>query len=249
MRAEVRTAILGALALLFAATAAVFAFSPAPPTSRAGVEQVVRNYLLENPEILIEMQQRLETNEEAARQQAREAALAKVGPARLVDPMVAFTEGPADAKVTVVEFFDYQCGYCKASLPAMKAALAKHPNVRFSFVEYPILSEQSLVAARAAVAARRQPGKYIPFHLALMETTGDLPEERIFSIAEMTGIDVIKLRLDMEDPSVLESLQASRALAEELGVDGTPSFLINDKFHVGQLTEDELTMLIAAAAG
>jgi protein-disulfide isomerase len=248
MRPNIRTATLAALALLFGAGAVILATAP-PPSSRPAMERMVRDYLLDNPEILIEMQERLQANQEAADQQAREQALAQVNKDRLTDPRIAFTTGPADAKVTVVEFFDYRCGFCKASLPAMKAALQNHPDVRFAFVEYPILSEQSLVAARAAVAARRQEGKYVPFHLALMEATGDLPEERVYMIAESAGVDVTKLRLDMEDPAILEGLMASRALAEELQINGTPSFIINDRLHVGQLSEADLTSLIRAAAG
>jgi protein-disulfide isomerase len=245
MRADLRIAALGGLALVLGAGAVLLAAAP-PPASRGATEQVVREYLLANPEILIEMQQRLEENNLAAAQQARGDALAKIDAARLTDPKVAFTQGPDDAKVTVVEFFDYKCGFCKASLPAMKAALEKHPDVRFAFVEFPILSEQSLVAARAAVAARRQPGKYVPFHMALMEATGDLPEERVYAIAQEAGVDVAKLKTDMADPAIVETLQASHTLAEELMIDGTPSFIINDKFHVGQLSEEMLTELIEA---
>ena len=248
MRANLRIAVLSGLALTFGAAALVLALAP-PSTSRPAMERVVRDYLLANPEILIEMQQRLDSNQLAAADRARQDALAQVDAAKFTDPKIAFTVGPEDAKVTVVEFFDYRCGYCKASLPAMKAALEKHPNVRFSFVEYPILSEQSLLAARAAVASRKQPGKYVPFHMALMEATGDLPEERILAIAGQAGVDVEQLKKDMADPAVLETLQSSHALAEQLRVDGTPSFIINDKFHVGQLTEEQLTSLIADAEG
>jgi protein-disulfide isomerase len=216
MPISLRTAALAAGALVLAiglAVVAMFQFAPAP-AGDAAVERVVRDYLLENPEILIEMQGRLEEKQLAAEAQARDEALAKLGREALIDPNVAFVSGPADAKVTVVEFFDYRCGFCKASLPAIKAALEKHKDVRFAFVEFPILSPESLYAARAAVAARRQPGKYVPFHLALMESTGNLPAERVLDIARSVGLDVTQLQKDTESPATQASLQASNAVAQ-----------------------------------
>ncbi|MEY4880041.1 MAG: hypothetical protein RJB62_1510 [Pseudomonadota bacterium] len=220
-----------------------------PGTGGAEFEASVHDYLVTHPQILMEMQTALLQQRDAEEQAARHAALTSVGMDALVDPMVAYVEGPADAKVTVAEFFDYRCGFCKATLPAIKAVVAAHPEVRFAFIEYPILTQDSLVAAHAAVAARKQPGLYLPFHLALMETQGELPLERILSIAESVGLNVEQLQADMSDPSVLASLEASRALAESLHVGGTPSFVINGKFTAGQMTEEELASQIAEANG
>jgi protein-disulfide isomerase len=136
--------------------------------------------------------------------------------------------------------------HCKASLEAMKKAVATNSKVRFSFIEYPILTADSLVAARAAVAARQQPGKYVPFHVALMATSGDLPKERILAIAKTSGLDVAKLAKDMDDPAVTASIDASHALAQKLHVDGTPTFVINGQFWVGELTDAKLQSLIKA---
>jgi protein-disulfide isomerase len=149
----------------------------------------------------------------------------------------------------VVEFFDYRCGHCKASLPAIKA-IAARGNVRLALIEYPILTADSLLAAQAAVAARRQSGpKYLAFHFALMATNGDLPRERILGIARSVGLDVARLQRDMQDPAVIASVKASQDLAQRLRLDGTPSFVINNKVVVGELTEAELTALIKAAGG
>ena len=215
-----------------------------PASAGPGFNAAVHDYLVENPEILIEMEQVLAVRQESEQQAVRQQALNAVGIDALLDPTVSFVEGPDDAKATVIEFFDYRCGYCKATLPAMKAVLADRPDVRFAFVEYPILTDDSLVAARAAVASRRQAGMYMPFHLALMETQGDLPLERILSIAESVGIDVAQLQVDMEDPSILESIEKSYALAQDLRVNGTPTFVINGKMVVGQISEAQLISYI-----
>jgi protein-disulfide isomerase len=209
-------------------------------------EMAIHDYLIEHPEVLIEMQQILVARQGSEQQVARQQALDSIGVDALLDPAIAYVEGPDDASVTVVEFFDYRCGFCKASLPAVKSALAADTDVKFAFVEYPILTEDSLVAARAAVAARRQPGMYLPLHLALMETQGDLPLERILSIAETVGIDIGQLQNDMEDPVILENIDAAHALAQELFVNGTPTFVINGEFVVGQISEEELASHIEA---
>ncbi len=240
-----RNVVLGAAAIAFATISYVTAQGAATLNGGRGqIEAIVKDYLTANPEILVEMQGALERKQTAAEEQTRLAALTKIGQAALTDPKVAFTYGPEDAKVTVVEFFDYRCGFCKASLPAMKKAVAAGGKVRFAFVEFPILSADSLVAAQAAVAARAQPDKYVPFHLALMETTGDLPRTRVLEIARNLGIDVAKLERDMASEETRASLQASHALAEQLNINGTPTFIINGKFHVGQIGEAELTELL-----
>jgi protein-disulfide isomerase len=253
MQMTARTAALVAGALLVGFGAGAVAFLPnGAPTDGPAVEKVVHAYLLKNPQLLIEMQTALQEKQEAEETEARNTALGKLGREALTNPKIAYATGPADAKVTIVEFFDYKCGYCKASLAAMKKALGTHKDVRFAFVEYPILSPESLVAARAAVASRRQGDKYVPFHLALMEATGALPEERILELAKSVGLDVAQLKTDMDDKAVMDSLQASRELADKLRINGTPTFIINDKFHVGQVTEtgeSSLASLIKAAQG
>ncbi len=210
-------------------------------------EMAIHDYLVEHPEVLLEMQQILVARQGSEQQVARQQALDSMGVDALLDPAIAYVEGPDDASVTVIEFFDYRCGFCKASLPAVKSALASgNTDLKFAFIEYPILTEDSLVAARAAVAARRQPGMYLPFHLALMETQGDLPLERILSIAGTVGIDVGQLQNDMADPVILENIDAAHALAQELLVNGTPTFVINGEFVIGQISEEELSTYIEA---
>jgi len=244
------TLLPAALAALVSGGAVYGALTLAQPdVGGAAFDGAVRNYLMANPGILFEMQNAYNAQRAEQQETARTTALAQSGMAALTDPAVAYVEGPADAAVTVVEFFDYRCGYCKASLPAIKAVLAAHPEVRFSFIEYPILTQDSLIAATAAVAARRQDGLYLPFHLALMEAEGELPLERILGIAAEVGLDIERLQQDMMDPAVQQSIDASRALAQSLHVNGTPAFVVNGEFIIGMMTEQELSEAIAAASG
>ena len=217
--------------------------------NRAQIEQVVQDYLLAHPDIIIQMSNRLDAQQAAAEQKARDDALFDIGTAALVDPKVAFVIGPSDAKVTVAEFFDYRCPHCKASLGAVKSLVDSGLKVRVAFIERPILTPDSHLAALAAVAARRQDGKYLPFHLALMETTGELPKARILDIAKTVGLDTAQLERDMANPTVIESIAQSTALANKLGVNGTPTFIINDRIIVGELSSEELQSMVKGLSG
>jgi protein-disulfide isomerase len=233
----------------FATAMATGQVSVGGPANKAQIEQVVHDYLIAHPEIMVEVSQRLDMQQAAATDKARKDALFALGPKALTDPNVAYVSGPATAKVRVAEFFDYRCPHCKASMAAMKHLLEGNPNVRVAFIERPILTPDSLWAAQAAVASRRQGDKYVPFHFALMATTGELPKDRILDIAKTVGLDVAKLEKDMADPAVLESIKQSNGLADKLHFDGTPTFVINDKIVVGELSDAELQQLANAIKG
>ena len=156
-------------ALLFSlgavTTALVTGRIPLPAAGEQGrIEQVVHDYLLAHPDILGEMSTRLEVQQQANAEHDRNAALSSIGSAALLDPKVAYVAGPANAKVTVAEFFDYRCPHCKASLAAMQHLLSAGKNVRVAFVERPILTADSLWAAQAAVAAENAGGVRIVNH-------------------------------------------------------------------------------------
>jgi protein-disulfide isomerase len=220
-----------------------------PAMSEKGhIEQVVHDYLLAHPEILAEMSNKLDVQQEQAADKARESALSSIGAAALLDPKVAYVAGPSNAKVTVAEFFDYRCPHCKASLGAMEHLVSAGKNIRVAFIERPILTPDSLWAAQAAVAARRQADKYVPFHFALMATTGELTKDRILDIAKTVGLDPARLEKDMADPAVLDSIKQSNGLADRLHFDGTPTFVINNRIIVGELTDAQLQQLADAAA-
>jgi protein-disulfide isomerase len=201
-------------------------------------------YLLRHADILPVMLNRAQAMEELKQQAEQAAAMKKLGQAAFFDPAVAFVTGPADAKNTLVEFYDYDCPYCRASLPAMKKFYEAHKNdTRFSFIEFPIKQlhgESAIFAAKASLAARRQPAQYMDFHFALLGHEDQVGEEDIYAEAAKAGMDVNKLKADMKDPGIEKTLNASIELAHKAGVDGTPTFIFNGKFRPGAVDDETL---------
>lgn len=195
---------------------------------RADVESIIQQYLMENPELIRDALIELD------KKQDREA-LAAVSDALFKDPRDV-SIGPKDAKVTVVEFFDYNCGFCKQSSDWVKNVMEKYPDdVRVVFKELPILegrTKTSRNAAKAALAAARQ-GKYPAMHFALMNERS-LAKDRVLKLAEEAGLDMEKLKKDMEDPGMEQHLDDGLLLANRIpSLTGTPFFVINDDFIAG----------------
>ncbi|HSS14470.1 MAG TPA: thioredoxin domain-containing protein [Rhizomicrobium sp.] len=204
----------------------------------------MQNYLMRHPELAVAMMGQAQANDDLKQQAAQNAALKKIGQAAFFDPAIAFVTGPADAKKTLVEFYDYDCPYCRASLPTVKKFYEAHKNdTRFSLIEFPIKKlhgESALQAARASLAARRQPAHYMDFHFALLGQEDSVTEEMIYAEAAKAGMDVAKLKADMADPGIEKALQSSIALAHKVGVDGTPTFVFNGKMRPGALDDETL---------
>jgi protein-disulfide isomerase len=204
----------------------------------------MRAYLMQHADLIPAMAERAQAMEDSKQRAAQTAAMQKIGHAAFFDPAIAFVTGPADAKTTLVEFYDYDCPYCRASLPAVKKFYEAHKNdTRFSFIEFPIKQlhgESAMQAARASLAARRQPDRYMDFHFALLGLEDAITEPMIYAEATKAGMDLNKLKADMADPSIEKSLQSSIALAHKVGVDGTPTFVLNGKFRPGALDEETL---------
>ena len=204
----------------------------------------MQTYLMTHPELGPAMMGAAQAMDDQKQKAAQEAAMKKLGQAAFFDPNIAFVTGPADAKTSLVEFYDYDCPYCRASLPALKRFYDAHKNdTRFSFIEFPIKQlhgESAILAARASLAARRQPEHYMDFHFALLAQEDSITEPVIFVEAQKAGMDIAKLKADMADASIEKSLQSSIALAHKVGVDGTPTFVLNGKFHPGAVDEETL---------
>lgn len=226
--------VLAALSGLAAAISLV-ACSPAeeaaaPTLDQEAVEQIVRAYIVENPEIieeaLIELQRRAQEREQMA---FRSAVAANAIPV-FSDPRDPFI-GPADAPVTIVEFVDYRCSVCMQANEWVQNTITNHGDeVRVIFKEFPIRGAASVESARAALAVwNTQPDLYLEFHAALMTASGPLPAERIDEIAAEAGVDVAAMRVAMEDEAVIAHLEDVRSLAQTLGVGGTPFFIIGDE--------------------
>lgn len=218
----------------------------APPSdgSRQAIEQLIHQYLLQHPEVVRESVRLGEERERAAQQERTKAAVL----ARLKDiqqdpssPVVGKAGG-----VTVVEFFDYHCGYCKRTESAVRKLLADHPEVRFVFKEFPILGAESSLAAKAGLAAAKQDG-YLKFHQALMDLSGPITMAALEELASKQGLDANKLKTDMESAEVQSILTRNRDLARDLGVRSTPTFVIGPELVQGAMDGADFEKFIAQA--
>ena len=205
----------------------------------------VRAYLLSNPQVLREVIAELGKQEEMAAAAERESLMTALS-ADLKNDGYSFVAGNPDGDVTIVEFFDYRCGYCKQSFPELMKAVEEDGNIRLVLKEFPILGAESFLAAQAAIASLEQ-GKYMEFHTALMESRGGITMERIRSIAADVGLDVAKLEADMKNESVREVVEKNYEIAKQLGISGTPAFIIGDEFVPGVISGEQMRQLIAAA--
>ncbi len=202
--------------------------------------QKVRAYLIAHPEVIEEAIDALQAKRtDDAANLAKKAISQHMADLnqRAGDPVLG------DGPVTVVEFFDYRCGYCKAAAPHIPEMVARHKAIRLVFKDYPILSQISDTAARAALAAARQ-GKYVPVHLALMAEKS-LDEASIDRILTEQGVNLDRAHKDMTSPEVEKQLDDNRTLAKAIGVDGTPSFVVGQKM-IGGFLEDDILAAVKA---
>ena len=217
------------------------------PPDRAALENAIRDYILAHPEVIIESVRRYQQRQqEGAASLVRETIRARFDEI-FNDPAAPVAGNPA-GDVTLVEFFDYNCPYCKRVRAIVAQAMAEDAGLRVVFKEFPILAPSSTVAARAALAARKQaPDKYLAFHDALMENRSPLNPPRILAIAEDVGLDTKRLRADMKDDAIQTALERNRALADDLGIRGTPAFVIGDRLYPGAMDLTTLKRLIDEA--
>ena len=209
------------------------------------IKALVAETLRENPELVLEALQALEARQAEA-QAATAASVLTEERGRLERDPNAPILGNPDGDVTIVEFFDYNCPYCKRAMSEVNALMAEDTNVRLVLREWPILSEGSAFAARAALASRQQ-GKYAKMHDALMTMRGKVEAEAVLRIAAEVGLDVEKLKIDMQSPEVEEHIATSTRLAEALGFNGTPSFVIGDQLIPGFVEKPQLIEAVNAA--
>ena len=223
--------------------------SSAQELTEERVKELVLEAIRENPEIVYEAAMLMRQREEAARQAARASVLERNKEVLLNDPNAPVLGNP-DGDVTVVEFFDYNCPYCRRVKPSVEALLERDKNVRLVYREWPILGDGSVFAARAALASREQ-GKYEEFHWAMMGMQGRAEEGSVMRIAEQVGLDLDQLRQDMESEEIDEHIATSARLTAELGFNGTPAFVIGDALVPGVIDAEQMIRLAeeARAAG
>jgi protein-disulfide isomerase len=209
------------------------------------IKELVLEAIRENPGIVFEAAQLFEEQQQANQALVAAQVLATEREALERDPNAPVLGNP-DGDVTVVEFFDYNCPYCRRVKPHMEALLAADPNVRVVYREWPSLGEGSVFAARAALASRNQ-GKYEEFHWAMMELSGRAEEASVMRAAEDIGLDVVQLRRDMNAPEIDEHIATSMRLSRAMGFSGTPSFVIGDSLAPGLIDADQMISLVNQA--
>jgi protein-disulfide isomerase len=233
----------------FAALSLGFAAFAVPPavaegTNKAEVEKIIKEYLLANPEILVEVQDALTAKREKEDKIARDKAIGEAG-AAIFEASADAVIGNPKGDVTIVEFYDYNCGYCKRALSDMDAMVKADPNLKFVLKEYPILGEDSLKAHVVAQAFKKlMPDKYGEFHRALL--SGErATEDSAIAVAVLMGAGEADLRKEMSDPAITALFDQNHQLATKLNITGTPSYVIKDDVVFGAMGADVLSGKVA----
>ena len=211
------------------------------------VKVAVQQVLEQNPQLIVDAFQK-----GRAHQQQEDTAKARENVAANRDKLENNVKSPfvgnAKGDVTVVEFFDYNCGYCKRVIGDVAKLVDEDKNIKFVFKDLPILGPGSEIAARAAVAAHFiAPEKYFAFHKALLEFQGQKTEETVLDVAKKSGLNVAKLKEEMKSSRVSELLQSNQELARSIGVNGTPAFIIGGAFNPGAMDLATMKAQIANA--
>lgn len=212
---------------------------------RAGIEAVIKDYIKKHPEIVVQAIEQWRADEKR-REKETQARAVKENFEAITRAPGSPVGGNPDGDVTLVEFFDYRCSYCRRVMPAMLDAVKEDGKVRIVFKEFPILSPQSRLGARAALAAARQ-NKYMEFHTALMSIEATITESVVVALAKSMKMDADKLVKDMKSPEVKAEIEANYALAQKLKIRGTPAFVIGTTLIPGAIDKDEIKKLIAEA--
>lgn len=208
-------------------------------------EKEVRAYILANPEIIVEAAKLLEARQKDTEEHELTAIIASAGDEIFNDPASPVGGNP-EGDVSLVEFFDYNCPYCRKATPVLKELEAGDRGLRIVFKEFPILGPGSEFAARAALASGKQ-GKYVAFHKAMMGHTGTIDEASVLEIAADQGLDIDLLKKDMEDPAIGQAIAGNLALAEKLRINGTPGFVAGKEILRGLAPVSSMKELIARA--
>ncbi len=218
------------------------------PEQKKELENLVRDILVKNPQILVEAMQALERQQEERAAAGAKLAI-KENAKEIFDDGVSYVAGNPKGDVTLVEFFDYRCGYCKQVQGPLLALLKEDSKLRVVLKELPVLGPDSMFAARAAIASQEQKGKYLDFHNAMMAHRGQLPESEVFRLAGSVGLDIERLKKDMASPKVSQVIERNLTLAQKIGVDGTPGFVIGEQLIPGAIPLETMRQVVKQQRG
>jgi protein-disulfide isomerase len=224
------------------ASPAVPAASSFSAAQRTELEGIIKGYLMAHPEVLVEVSKELERRQASVQAEANKKLIVDKK-ASIFQASTDFVIGNPKGDVTVVEYFDYNCGWCKKALDEVQKLTKADPNLRIVLKEMPIFGENSAVAAKAAMASIAQ-GKYWDFHVAMMREK-QVSKDNVFKIAEKVGINVEKLKVDMAAPAIDAALKETMAVAQELGIEGTPGFIIDTRVNIGFVPAEGIKDIVA----
>ena len=225
--------ILKAISVIFILILSNFS-SYANEMSQEKVEKIIENFLIQNPKLLRSVLDDYKKNIELEKKRNAINALYS-----LSNPGIF----QKNADITIFEFFDYNCGYCKSVVKTIMETISEDKKINFVFVEFPILSQQSYTAALAALASQKQ-NLYNKFHLSLMNVKGVVDEKKIFKTAKDIGLNIEQLKSDMNSSEIATQLKKNREIAKLLSLNGTPAFIIGDVIYPGALTNQNLKDII-----
>ena len=208
--------------------------SHANQMSQENIEKIIENFLIKNPQLLRSVLDNYKKNTELEKKK------------KAIQSLKSF-KNPGifqkNADITIYEFFDYNCGYCKSVIKTIMETISEDKKINVVFVEFPILSQQSYTAAVAALASKKQ-NLYNKFHLSLMKIRGKVDDKRVFKTAKEIGLDVQQLKIDMNDPDISNQLNKNREIAKLFNLNGTPAFIIGNVVYPGALTKENLKEII-----
>jgi protein-disulfide isomerase len=214
------------------------------PQDKAALDQAIHDYLISHPDVVLDALKAGQAQADAkAAEQSRRTIITKRK--ELVDDPDDLVQGNPKGDVTLVEFFDYRCPYCKEVEPSLDALLKEDGKLRIVYKEFPILGEASVYATHVALAAKKQ-GKYAEFHRAMMATKGDINDQTVLGVAASIGLDMTKLKADLSAPATDKLIDKNYALADSLDIQGTPAIIIGDRLIPGATDLDTLRKDIAA---
>src|SRR6516165_10046120 len=216
-------------------------------TQRTDIENIIKGYLLAHPEVLEDAMNELSKRQAAAEEKKHEESIAKNASLIFNSPR-GVTLGNKDGDVTFVEFFDYNCGYCKRAMADMLDLLKNDSKLKVVLKEFPVLSEGSVEAAKVAIAVRMQdPKKYLDFHTKLLGGRGPADKARAMAAAKEAGLDVTRIEKDLATPEVKATIEENLKLAEDMGMNGTPSYVIGKQIVIGAVGLEGLKEKIGMA--
>lgn len=205
-------------------------------------EEAVKEYLLQNPEVIIDSLTRYQELQAQREEEQKQLAITS-NVEDLHNSPTSPVLGNPDGDVVLVEFFDYRCPYCHKAASIVKQLVEADPNLKVVMKEFPILSPESMIAARAALAAMKQ-GKYAAYHFALMDSASDLSQDRLFALAEDLDLNLDQFKDDMKAEEVGQEILSTRALAQRIGANGTPAFIVGTTSVPPNTTFEEFKALI-----